>query len=303
MQERPFVFGLIPFLFSAAFSLSAVSPSCTQNKANSVKNTPTGFVLPYQLDAPDQRFPLLHPDLQEISGLSTMSDPNSLCAISDEKGQFFVLALNDNCNITQKISFRDKGDFEGIEAVGDTIYCIKSDGDLFQLTNWKNNPTPSVQEFKLDLKDHDIEGLCYDAPRRRLLLAGKEDPETNSGRPIWAFDLNTKTRSPRPVLTIDPKQVDGFVDNNDDSGKVRYFSTSGIAVHPTTGDIYAVSTALKRLCVLDAATGVVKAAVRIDKNVLGQPEGITFTPDGTLYISSEAKKSEAAILRFKMKKT
>ncbi len=302
MQERPFLFGLLPFLVSAAFSLSAVPTSCTSKKPHSVAGTPSGFTLPYHLDAPDTRFPLLHPDLQEISGLSTMADPNTLCAISDEKGQFFVLDLRNNCNILQKVSFRDKGDFEGVETVGDTIYCIKSDGDLYQVTNWQNGATPTVADYKLDLDGHDIEGICYDAARRRMLIAAKEDPEANLGRAVWAFDLATRKRSQQPVLTLDPTQVDALVDNNDDSDKTRFFSTSGIALHPVTGDLYAISTALKRLCVLDAATGKVKAAVRIDKSVLGQPEGIAFAPDGTLYISSEAKKSEAAIVCYKMQK-
>ncbi len=303
MQERPFPFGLLPFLFTAALSLSAVSPSCTSKKPNSVPSTPSGFALPYRLDAPDARYPLPHPDLQEISGLSAMPNPNTLCAISDEKGQFFVLDLLNQCNIVQKIAFRDKGDFEGIEVVGDSIFCIKSDGDLFVVSNWQNGSTPTTTNYQLNLDGHDIEGLCYDAARQRLLVAAKELPESNIGRAVWAFDLTTHKRSEQPVFTLDPVQIDAIVDNNDDNDKMRHFSTSGIAVHPISGDIYAISTALKRLCVLDAASGKLKTAVRIDKAVLAQPEGITFGADGTLYISSEAKKSEAAIICFKMQKT
>jgi hypothetical protein len=34
----------------------------------------------------------------------------------------------------------------------------------------------------------------------------------------------------------------------------------------------------------------------IDKDMMLQPEGICFAPDGTLYISSEGKKGETATL-------
>ena len=38
--------------------------------------------------------------------------------------------------------------------------------------------------------------------------------------------------------------------------------------------------------------GVLKSYQTIDKEMMPQPEGICFSPDGKLYISSEGKKGE-----------
>ena len=302
MLERSFLFLPISFLFSTGILLSLACHRCSTSKANSVSDTLTSFVIPYATDLPDERYLLTDPNLQEISGLSVTSTPGVFAAVSDERGEIYWLDIQNKAAIQQKILFKEKGDFEGIEAVNDTIYCIKSDGDLYEVSNWRNNGTPTINTYKLDLDPHDIEGLCYDKKRNALLVAAKEDPESAVKRAIWSFDLNLKKRSEQPVLWLEPSQVDRIVPNDDDN-KQRYFSTSGLAVHPITGDIYLISTALKRLAVIDYTTGDVKAAVRLNKDILGQPEGVTFDASGNLYISSEAKKSEAMIVKFNFKRT
>jgi len=87
-----------------------------------------------------------------------------------------------------------------------------------------------------------------------------------------------------------------------DQEKHHYFSPSGIAVHPITGDVYVLSTALKRLVVLDYTTGKIRYAVRLDKKVLPQPEGIAFDSEGNLFLASEGKKGEGMLLRFNLQK-
>jgi secreted PhoX family phosphatase len=53
---------------------------------------------------------------------------------------------------------------------------------------------------------------------------------------------------------------------------------------------------------VDYATGQIKASVRINKDVLPQPEGIAFDQEGNLSISTEAKKGDAAIVIFNLLK-
>jgi uncharacterized protein YjiK len=72
---------------------------------------------------------------------------------------------------------------------------------------------------------------------------------------------------------------------------------SGIAVHPKTGELYLVSTKARLFMVLDP-TGVVLRIEHLDRAVHPQPEGISFTADGTMFISSEGRGGTAVLNRF-----
>ena len=55
-----------------------------------------------------------------------------------------VRGLSDGA-ITKRVLFRETGDFEGVEMVGDRIYCLKSDGTIFEISQWENGK-PQVVE-------------------------------------------------------------------------------------------------------------------------------------------------------------
>jgi uncharacterized protein YjiK len=302
MQERSFVFfALLLALGAIGFSM-ACHRCTTVPKASVPAKVESDYKIPYNLEAPSLYIPLKDISLQEISGLSTTPEKNILCAISDEKGEFYLLDLKDSGKITRRVTFKEKGDFEGIEMVGDVVYAIKSNSDLYEISNWKNSETPSIKNYPLNLgESHDIEGLSFDKKRNMLLIGSKEDPELDAKRYIWGFDLTTKQLVQPALYAINPNDIDALVPMAEDD-KSRHFSTSGVAIQPISGDLYLISTSLKRLAVMDYATGKIKASVRIDKDVLPQPEGIAFDQDGNLYISSEAKKGEASISVFNLLK-
>ncbi len=255
-------------------------------------------VLPYNLSAPALTINLASKDLQEISALSPTSEPGLFLAVADERGEVFFIDSKQDGAITKRISFREKGDFEGVEMVGDSIFCLKSSGVVFEITDWKKGK-PKVQEYPTSLdKDNDLEGLGYDPGRQALLLACKETPESDVARRIFAFDINTHQLAAAPVYSINPREVNERVPYNDMDKSQNFFSPSGIAVHPITQDIYVISTSLKRLVVLNHSTGRIRFATRLDRRVLPQPEGISFDTAGHLYISSEGKKGEGMILKF-----
>ncbi len=254
-------------------------------------------VLPYDLKNPSLTINLADEALKEISGLSPTEVPGAYLAIADERGEVFFLEGDKGGVVSRRVLFRDKGDFESVEMVGQSIWAAKSNGDLFELTNWKNDP-PQVSEYKTPLKkDNDIEGLAYDPWRKSLLLACKENPDSLYPRNIYAFNLETKTMDAAPAYSIQPEEVNKLVPYGEIE-KHDYFSPSGLAVHPLTGDIYVISTALKRLVVLDYKTGKVKFAERLDKKLLPQPEGISFDQTGNLLLSSEGKEGEGLLLKF-----
>ncbi|MCE7923721.1 MAG: hypothetical protein DYG98_11745 [Haliscomenobacteraceae bacterium CHB4] len=255
--------------------------------------------LPYDLTNPSFIINLVSEELKEISGLSPTDSAGIYLAIADEVGEIFFIDGAGGGAILRKVFFRSKGDFEGVEMVGKCLYSVKSNGDIFEIGCWDTD-TPSIVEYKSPLKKtDDVEGLCYDAKRFALLLACKQNPDSAGLRRIYAFDLKTKQLSGKPVYTIDPEAVNRLVPTGDD--KNRYISPSGIAIHPITGDIYVISSAQKRLAVLDYKTGTLRYAVRLDKKLLPQPEGIAFDAEGNLHLSSEGKKGEGLVLKFDYK--
>lgn len=261
-----------------------------------------GDTLAYYLAAPDQIVNLANDDLQEISGLGATDVPDRYVAIADEKGEIFFVNANEGGSIEHRVLFREKGDFEGVEMVGQTLYAVKSDGKVFEITNWKKGAKLDVKEHDTHLnKDDDVEGLGYDPYRNALLLACKGNPDSDAKRNIYAFDLKEKKLSDSPVYTIDPTEVARLVPDGPED-KPNFFSPSGIAIHPKTGEIFVTSTAKKRLVVLDYNTGQIRFANRLDKKVMPQPEGISFDAAGNLLISSEGKKGEGLLLKFNYRK-
>jgi uncharacterized protein YjiK len=258
--------------------------------------------LPYDMDQPVQVIQLENEALREISGLGPTDKPGEYCAISDEQGIIYFIDADHGGTITREIFFRQKGDFEGIEMVGQTIYALKSDGKLFEITKWENPANTQVQEYDTPLKKKDnLEGLCYDPDRKALLFVCKGNPDSSYLRRVLAFDLQSKTLNMTPVYTVDPFEVNRLLPYTPQD-KAHFFSPSGIAIHPITHDIYIISTALKRMVVLDYATGNIKFAVYLDKKVMPQPEGIAFDADGTMHLCSEGKKGLGLILKFAYKR-
>ncbi|HRI59983.1 MAG TPA: SdiA-regulated domain-containing protein [Saprospiraceae bacterium] len=255
--------------------------------------------LPYDLNNPSFIINLVSEDLKEISGLSPTDSAGIYLAIADEKGEIFFIDGAGGGTILRTVLFREKGDFEGVEMVGKCLYAVKSDGDIFEIGCWDTD-SPSIVEYKTRIKkSDDVEGLCYDTKRFSLLLACKQNPDSAGLRRIFAFDLKTKQLSDKPVYTIDPDIVNRLVPLDGD--KNRYFSPSGIAIHPKTGDVFVISSAQKRLVVLDYQTGEIRYAVRLNKKLLPQPEGIAFDADGNLHLSSEGKKGEGLVFKFDYK--
>ncbi|MEM9259998.1 MAG: hypothetical protein AAGA62_10150, partial [Bacteroidota bacterium] len=68
---------------------------------------------------------------------------------------------------------------------------------------------------------------------------------------------------------------------------------SAIAIHPLTNQVFLTSS-VGRLLLILSATGEIQHVRRLDKDFFPQPEGLAFMPDGTLLISTEAKKGAPA---------
>lgn len=270
------------------------------------------FKFPYKLDTPDAKYKL--PDeLEEVSGLSFV-EKGLLALVQDEAGKVYLFDTEQSM-LVDKHKFEGKGDFEGVELVGATMYSLRSDGVIYQIRKFRAEE-PEVSKYKTFLSsNNDTEGLGYLPKPRSLLIACKESASTPfkrypGARAVYRFDLETMKMDREPFLLLDvdatfrrqpPSQASaGWRDNLQKllTGKGNTnFYPSGVAVHPITGHIYVIASAGKALCVFNQK-GQLLEVQKLDKEVFKQPEGICFSPKGTLFISNEGRGGKGNILKY-----
>ena len=68
------------------------------------------------------------------------------------------------------------GDFEGIQVVGDTVWIVKSNGDLYGAAMAGEKKRKAVHIKTKLSKDNDVEGLAFDRETNTLILACKGWP-------------------------------------------------------------------------------------------------------------------------------
>jgi len=229
--------------------------------------------------------------LEEVSGLTYYSK-EVLAMLNDEKGNLYLYDLRQK-EIINKARFKGKGDFEGIERVDDHIYAVKSNGDLYRFQVEKEGV---VEEIETPFDDsHDIEGLAYDPFKHQLLFALKGSGDVGNfdvkGKAIYAYDLVNAVFIEAPEFVILNKELEDLVDDDFD------FRPSGLAVHPISKELYVLSASDRALLRFDLDGRPISLNL-LSKKHFPQPEGITFSPSGKLFISSERKGKGGTILVF-----
>lgn len=236
----------------------------------------------YHFNAPDKIWELPN-TLKEISGIVSLNDSIMLCQ-QDEKGYLYFYNLK-NKQIEQKIKFAYDADFEDIAIANNTIYILRSNGWIYAIEDINNIKNPVIYKTGLMIKN-DTEGLCYDSLTNSLLIACKNQTGLkNSGKndkAVFAFDLTTKKLSTEPLLIF----------------SMKYFSPSAISIHPSTKHIFILSASKKKILEFNS-NGTILFENNLKHSQFKQPEGLTFTKNGDLYISNEGKSGKANILFFR----
>jgi uncharacterized protein YjiK len=258
----------------------------------------------YDLESPDVIIYL--PDiLREISGI-TILDNSSVACIQDENGILFIYDLAAG-KIKSQFKFGADGDYEGIARVGKTIYVLRSDGTLFEISDYTSSSS-KVSSYNTGIPAKDNEGLCYDRKNNRLLIGCKgkvgNDDKDKHKRMVFVFSLKTKTLIKEPLLTFDVKELREFAagQKKGGDGKEPEFNleTSAIGIHPITGKLYLLSASDNLLFVFNM-NGKIEAIEKLKNKLFPQAEGITFLSTGDMLISNEGRDKEGTILRFNYK--
>lgn len=238
---------------------------------------------------------LLPKELIEISGISWISDDRFAC-VQDELGKVYIYNTL-TAKIEKEIPFGEPGDYEGIAIAGETIYVLQANGTIIEIENY-DSAKPLEKKYKTQLtKKQDCESMAYDQKNNRLLIAIKaEESDNASYKGIYAFNLKTKEMAVKPVYRID---LNHQIFNGEKSKK-KTIQPSDMAIHPLSGDIYIIEATTKPKLLILNASGSIRSLHDLPGSDFPQPEGITFSPEGKMYISNEGKNKPGNIIEVQL---
>lgn len=305
------------FLFSIVIiSITSCNPQ-KEEKKQIMGSLGKEYHIPYNLKIPDAVYHL--PDyLKEISGISYYKK-NKIACIQDERAIIYIYDIKKK-EVVSKFDFGKDNDYEDIALVDDTIYILRSDGNILKVKNIDKKRKIKTIEIETPLKKiNDTEGLVYDKSTNSLLIACKESPSINTKelykgfKAIYRFDLNNDKFIEKPEYLIDLSKL---YDNNNGSVKKLFIETakklnltsgdnifypSGLAIPPFDDEkIYVISSIGKLLLIINRQ-GKILDIIELDKNIFNQPEGICFSKDGNMFISNEGKNGGGNIVKFNLR--
>lgn len=269
------------------------------------------FDITYSLNKPDVIFDLSR-ELTEISGLTYSTKLDILYTINDEDGYVYGVSPKSG-EIIDKIEFAKSDDYEGIAYNDNYIFVAESNGNIKVI-----NESKSKREVEYDDKlsrDNDIEGLVYNARDNNILMAAKGDSEEDGNdkdfKSLFSMDISDGDIEEKPFLKMDAMDAikslkkrhitSNALVNLSVTSRVKEFAPSGVAIHPTNNDVYVLSAKGRLLLICDL-NGENKALIFLNQSMHVQPEGICFSPDGTLYISNEGRGRSGKIYKYNIKK-
>jgi len=266
----------LPLFFLIAFL------SCRNNQISSQVSNPPGYYLekPVIINLPLE--------LDEISGLSYYAKDKSIFAISDEKGVLFKITPYPELKI-KTWEFSKKADFEDLVLLDSTFYILQSNGDM-HVVRFKGDTVLTDERRSPVAEGMESETLFYDPLTKNIELICKncEDEKKKS--------LNEYSFIPGKNLYSDSvSHIDVSALFQKENVKPFHLKPSGAAVSPITGDIFILSSVNRLLLVFDK-NKILKSYHPLNPALFKQPEGITFSDNGTLIISNESAKSGTANL-------
>lgn len=242
--------------------------------------------------------------LHELSGMTAV-DANTLACVQDELGIVFFVDLSGQQPV-RPVPFGKKGDYEGIALAAGSIWILRSDGKLQQLT-FDGQKLRVEKSIKVPF-DGEFEGLCFDPASEQLLVLPKGPVEGKRRekvrRRVLACDVLLGVVQSKPFLTLRVDKIEDQIEerglaaprHTTSKGNVRVdlrLLISELLVLPD-GDLLLLSPKDHLLLRLDRSGDVV-ATQGLDMQLLPQPEAMALLPDGRLLIGSEGRDRSALI--------
>jgi uncharacterized protein YjiK len=268
------------FLYLLFLASSVLEPCHAQSKIGG-----------YDLTHPDKIIELPG-EVNEISGI-TYNDGH-VFAIDDEHGDLFKIELKDKPKI-EKWSFGKSKDYEDVVLFNNTFFVLNSNGQIVEFD--KKFPIDKTNKEEIKNKgQNEYESLYYDPAVQKLVVLCKDcSNDKKDENTAFSYDLSSQSFDKKPLYIIEQKQIEKVLGK-----KIEKFKPSAATVNPLTQEVYVISSINKLLLIMKNNTMI--KATPLDPKLFNQPEGITFSPNGDLFISNEAgTKGKATILMFKQK--
>jgi uncharacterized protein YjiK len=261
------------------------SVSCQQKKPEKLMAGPYDLLHPTVVALPAM--------LDEISGV-TYDDPSgAVFAISDETGDLYKIQLGDTTRYTTW-QMTKKHDYEDVVLLDSSFYVLNSHGKIVRVRFDPPKPV-DVAEVEINAEGkNEFEAMYYDPGDKKLKVLCKNCEEDNKKVVTgFVFDPDTGQMSDSS-FQLNVKAVDKLM--NVKSMKLK---PSAAAINPKTGELF-VLCSVNKLLVIFSKSGEAKSAFSLINPLYKQPEGMCFTPSGTLIISNESHETgNANLLIFK----
>ncbi len=245
----------------------------------------------YKLTEP-QRF-RVRESMQEISGIVLFPDEHHIYAINDEQGKVFKIDVTtDKPYPTTK--FDRSGDYEDLVYTPKGWLILKSNGTLYQIHDTFTDSVTSTEYHFPKSGKQEFESIYLDTPSNSVLMICKQCDEDKAQRATSAyrFHLDNLRFDTDPAYRIDVTEIArlGGVD-------IKNFRPSAAAIHPKENRLYIISS-VNQMLVITGLDGKVQEVYHLKHKLFEQPEGLSFAPNGDMYISNEAGEGIADILKF-----
>lgn len=223
--------------------------------------------------------------LREVSGIALSSDFNDVFCVQDELGVIFKYHLESQ-SLSNLYRFSDIGDFEDLTLVNDTLYILRSDGNLF-IYDLKSEQL--ISEKMLPVKSLNIEGLSYFNDYLYIACKDVALSQNENERIIYRAPLHNLDEV-EIYLETNRGQLLNHLKNTYPEFVISgfLFNPSAVAVHPITKDVYVLSATDRYLAVYREKE--LLHLIPLSAEVYYKPEGLSFNSNGDLYISSEGDK-------------
>lgn len=219
--------------------------------------------------------------LKEISGIHYLKD-DLLAAIQDESGKIFTVNFT-NGEIIKELEFGGKGDYEDLTLDDEFYYVLESSGKIYKVPRSGDISNTRTYEIPFQ-KKMEFESIFLDRVANKLLMICKNCPgkKNNALKYAYAFDIKEATFADDPVFSVDVSVLPASV--NFEGTDIK---PSASAIHPLENKLYLLCSVGKVLLICDL-NGKIEQALALNPEIYNQPEGITFSPNGDMYISNEA---------------
>lgn len=251
------------------------------SQAANYKDAPFNFLQPDKIyDMPDL--------LKEISGIA-FADENTIYCVQDEMGIVFKYDISKE-DISGIFRFTDIGDFEDLAIRKEKVYVLRSDGTLF----WFNhqNFDGKINQIVIPVNCLNMEGLDFNPVNNQFYLACKDQLIDSQDKNRTIFSIHAdKMTNPQVATVVSSAKINEMLAKKYpeiDNSRMQ-INPSAIAIHPQTGEKYVLSASSRLIAIFDKEQ--LTNIYPLPAEIYYKPEGLTFSPDGDLFISSEGIKN------------